>query len=177
VAKHIIDLLKPRLAAFIERFKDVVKAEPSVREHTRAMNLSFAATLRIPTCSLSSEGIGWQPWLGFSSFRVPPTGMRDLPTPNRRTGTRTARQDARNARRWQLEVFCPCLRLWVMRKWAHMNDEVSTNLECAVDDPNKSKKTRWFLLGFVCGAAFVGLLLLLACYLFMHVNLLWWDRG
>jgi YHS domain-containing protein len=45
VAQHIMDLLKPRLAAFIERFKDVVKAEPSVREHTRAMNLSFAATV------------------------------------------------------------------------------------------------------------------------------------
>jgi hypothetical protein len=45
VAKHIIDLLKPRLAAFIERFKDVVKAEPIVREHTRAMNLTFAATV------------------------------------------------------------------------------------------------------------------------------------
>jgi YHS domain-containing protein len=45
VAKHIIDLLKPRLAAFIERFKDVVKAEPIVREHTRAMNFSFTATV------------------------------------------------------------------------------------------------------------------------------------
>jgi YHS domain-containing protein len=45
VAKHIIDLLKPRLAAFLERFKAVVKAEPSVREHTRAMNLTFAATI------------------------------------------------------------------------------------------------------------------------------------
>jgi YHS domain-containing protein len=45
VAKHIIELLKPRLAAFIERFKAVVKAEPSVREHTRAMNLTFASSL------------------------------------------------------------------------------------------------------------------------------------
>src|SRR5438552_1072718 len=45
VAQHIIELLKPRLAAFIERFKAVVKAEPSVREHTRAMNLTFAATV------------------------------------------------------------------------------------------------------------------------------------
>jgi YHS domain-containing protein len=45
VAKHIIELLKPRLAAFIERFKAVVKAEPSVREHTRALNLMFAATV------------------------------------------------------------------------------------------------------------------------------------
>src|SRR5262245_38135246 len=45
VAKHIIELLKPRLAAFIDRFKDVVKAEPVVREHTRAMNLTFAATI------------------------------------------------------------------------------------------------------------------------------------
>ncbi len=45
VAKHVIELLKPRLAAFIERFKAVVKAEPIVREHTRAMNLTFAATV------------------------------------------------------------------------------------------------------------------------------------
>src|SRR5262249_6506768 len=45
VAKHIIELLKPRLAAFIDRFRDVVKAEPVVREHTRAMNLTFAATI------------------------------------------------------------------------------------------------------------------------------------
>jgi YHS domain-containing protein len=45
VAKHVIELLKPRLDAFIERFKDVVKAEPSVREHTRAMNMTFAATV------------------------------------------------------------------------------------------------------------------------------------
>ena len=45
VAQHVIDLLKPRLAAFLERFKAMVKAEPSVREHTRAMNLEFASTL------------------------------------------------------------------------------------------------------------------------------------
>jgi YHS domain-containing protein len=45
VAQHVIDLLKPRLAAFVERFKDVVKAEPSVREHTRAVTLTFAATV------------------------------------------------------------------------------------------------------------------------------------
>jgi YHS domain-containing protein len=45
VAKHVIELLKPRLAAFIERFKSVVKAEPVVREHTRALNLTFAATV------------------------------------------------------------------------------------------------------------------------------------
>jgi hypothetical protein len=29
-AQHVIELVRPRLAAFIERFKDVVKAEPSV---------------------------------------------------------------------------------------------------------------------------------------------------
>lgn len=45
VAKHIIELVKPRLEAFIERFKAVVKAEPAVREHTRALNLRFAATV------------------------------------------------------------------------------------------------------------------------------------
>src|SRR6516165_240135 len=44
-AKHLIELLKPRLDAFIERFKAVVKAEPIVREHTRAINLTFAATV------------------------------------------------------------------------------------------------------------------------------------
>src|SRR5262249_54686719 len=44
-AKHIIDLVKPRLDAFVERFKAVVKAEPMVREHTRAVNLTFAATM------------------------------------------------------------------------------------------------------------------------------------
>jgi YHS domain-containing protein len=44
-AKHIIELVKPRLDAFIERFKAVVKAEPAVREHTRAVNLTFAATV------------------------------------------------------------------------------------------------------------------------------------
>ncbi len=45
IAKHLIDLLKPRLTAFVERFKDVVKAEPRVNEHTRAMHLSFASTV------------------------------------------------------------------------------------------------------------------------------------
>jgi YHS domain-containing protein len=44
-AQHIIELLKPRLDAFVERFKAVVKAEPVVREHTRAVNLTFAATM------------------------------------------------------------------------------------------------------------------------------------
>ena len=44
-AKHIIELVKPRLDAFIERFKAVVKAEPVVRQHTRAVNLNFAATV------------------------------------------------------------------------------------------------------------------------------------
>jgi YHS domain-containing protein len=45
VAHHIIELVKPRLTAFIERFKSVAKAEPVVREHTRALNLTFAATV------------------------------------------------------------------------------------------------------------------------------------
>ena len=44
-AQHIIELVKPRLDAFIERFKAVVKAEPVVRQHTRAVNLTFAATV------------------------------------------------------------------------------------------------------------------------------------
>ncbi len=45
VAQHLIELVKPRLTAFIERFKAVIKAEPKVREHTRAINLTFAATV------------------------------------------------------------------------------------------------------------------------------------
>jgi YHS domain-containing protein len=52
VAKHLIELLKPRLAAFVERFQDVVKAEPSVREHTRAVTLRFAATVAKVTLTL-----------------------------------------------------------------------------------------------------------------------------
>jgi YHS domain-containing protein len=45
VAKHLIELVKPRLDAFIERFQAVVHAEPVVREYTRAVNLTFAATV------------------------------------------------------------------------------------------------------------------------------------
>src|SRR5262245_38260519 len=45
VAKHLMELLNPRLDAFLERFKAMVKAEPVVREHTRAVNLTFAATV------------------------------------------------------------------------------------------------------------------------------------
>jgi YHS domain-containing protein len=45
VAQRLIELLKPRLTAFIERFKAVVKAEPVVRKHTRAIDLTFAATV------------------------------------------------------------------------------------------------------------------------------------
>jgi YHS domain-containing protein len=44
-AKRIIELVKPRLDALIERFKAVIKAKPMVREHTRAVNLTFAATV------------------------------------------------------------------------------------------------------------------------------------
>jgi YHS domain-containing protein len=44
-AKRLIELLKPRLDVFIERFKAVVKVEPVVRQHTRAVNLTFAATV------------------------------------------------------------------------------------------------------------------------------------
>jgi YHS domain-containing protein len=45
VANHVIELLKPRLTAFIERFEPVVKAQPSVREQTRAIKLDFSATV------------------------------------------------------------------------------------------------------------------------------------
>jgi YHS domain-containing protein len=34
-----------RLLAFLERFEDVANAQPSVREHTRAIHLTFAATV------------------------------------------------------------------------------------------------------------------------------------
>jgi YHS domain-containing protein len=44
-ARHLIELLRPRLDAFVARFKAVVKAEPVVREQTRAVNLTFAATV------------------------------------------------------------------------------------------------------------------------------------
>ena len=44
-AQHIIEFLKPRMDAFIERFKAVVKVEPTVREYQRAVNLTFAATV------------------------------------------------------------------------------------------------------------------------------------
>jgi hypothetical protein len=50
-AERIIALLKPRLDAFIERFKAVLKTEPEVRQHTRAMNLRFAATVAKVTLS------------------------------------------------------------------------------------------------------------------------------
>ena len=53
VAKHVIEMLKPRLDAFIERFQAVVQAAPSVREHTRAVKLTFAAT--VATVSLTFE--------------------------------------------------------------------------------------------------------------------------
>lgn len=45
VAEHIIELLKPRFTAFVDRFKVVATVEPSVREHTRAVNLTFASHL------------------------------------------------------------------------------------------------------------------------------------
>jgi YHS domain-containing protein len=51
-AEHIIELVKPRLIAFIEKFKAVVKAKPEVRQHTRAVNLTFAATVAKATLRL-----------------------------------------------------------------------------------------------------------------------------
>lgn len=44
-AQHVIELVRPRLDAFIERFQPVVKAEPVVRQTTRAVILTFAATV------------------------------------------------------------------------------------------------------------------------------------
>jgi hypothetical protein len=45
VVKHFIELLKPRFTAFVEHFKIVATVEPSVREQTRAVNLTFASHL------------------------------------------------------------------------------------------------------------------------------------
>ncbi len=44
-AQHVIELLQPRLDAFIERYQPLVQAEPTVREHTHGVNLTFAATV------------------------------------------------------------------------------------------------------------------------------------
>jgi len=44
-AQHIIELVKPRLNAFVERVKPVVKEDPVVRGHTHALNLTFVATV------------------------------------------------------------------------------------------------------------------------------------
>jgi YHS domain-containing protein len=44
-AQRIIDFLKPRLDAFVDRLKAVVNVEPTVRQHTRGVNLIFAATV------------------------------------------------------------------------------------------------------------------------------------
>ena len=44
-AKRIVELVKPRLDAFVERFQSVVQVEPTVREHARVLTLTFAATL------------------------------------------------------------------------------------------------------------------------------------
>jgi YHS domain-containing protein len=51
VVGHILALLRPRSAAFVDRFKDVVKATAEVREHTRALNLEFTSTLaKVSVC-------------------------------------------------------------------------------------------------------------------------------
>jgi YHS domain-containing protein len=44
-ADRIMTLTRPRLDAVIERFKPLVSAEPVVRQHSRGVNLTFAATL------------------------------------------------------------------------------------------------------------------------------------
>jgi YHS domain-containing protein len=54
VAEHLVELVKPRLAAFVERFKSVATVEPSVREHTRAVNLTFASHLAKVTMSFEA---------------------------------------------------------------------------------------------------------------------------
>jgi YHS domain-containing protein len=44
-AQHVVDLLKPRLAAFTDRFKTVVKGELADHDSTRAVRLAFACTV------------------------------------------------------------------------------------------------------------------------------------
>jgi YHS domain-containing protein len=44
-AQHLIELVKPRVEAFVERFKAVIKVEPTIRQHTRGVTLTFAATV------------------------------------------------------------------------------------------------------------------------------------
>jgi YHS domain-containing protein len=55
VAQHLIDLLRPRLDALAERFQPVVKVEPVVREHSRAVVLSFAATVANVTLTFEAS--------------------------------------------------------------------------------------------------------------------------
>jgi YHS domain-containing protein len=44
-AEHIVQVVKPRLDAFLERFKAVAQVEAQVRQHTRGAILTFAATI------------------------------------------------------------------------------------------------------------------------------------
>jgi YHS domain-containing protein len=45
VARHIVELLRPRLDAFAQCYKPLVKIEPLMSAQTYAINLSFAATV------------------------------------------------------------------------------------------------------------------------------------
>jgi hypothetical protein len=44
VAGHLVELLKPRMDAFLEHFKPVVKATPEVGQHARGMHLELTST-------------------------------------------------------------------------------------------------------------------------------------
>jgi YHS domain-containing protein len=54
-AQHVIELLKPRLDAFIDRFQPLIQAEPTVREHTHGVTLTFAATVAKATLTFEAS--------------------------------------------------------------------------------------------------------------------------
>ena len=49
-AQHIIELVKPRPDAFIERFKPVIKVEPVVRQHSLTNPLPSAVRAAMVCC-------------------------------------------------------------------------------------------------------------------------------
>ena len=54
-ARRVIELLKPRLDAFINRFHPLIQAEPSVHEHAQGVTLTFAATVAKATLTFKAH--------------------------------------------------------------------------------------------------------------------------
>jgi len=52
-ARHVIELLKPRLDVFIERFKPVINVEPAIHQHTSWVRLTFASRVAKVTLKFS----------------------------------------------------------------------------------------------------------------------------